>query len=237
MSSFVGGCGCSRGRFASLCPISMATFAGGRSQVDEGVVSVPDHALGHMWLGDPHIHAPRRGRHRRMRICAGAGSKLPAPMLIGTGKTLIRSRRRNRGARRRGPAAQLATMAYRWMIIAGVAKLYIGSYEQASRVVSMGDRGQSSVLSHILFWLPPSRSLVAGTMRIPQSRRASRSTRPSPSARCRMPLSDGAKRRPQRIRSNLSAFSRHAEGRRPNNDRRLAVILAAGDGASVAFKA
>ena len=48
-------------------------------------------------------------------------------------------------------------------------------------MVSTVDRGQPKLSTSIFYWPPPSRTLVDLTRRIPQSRPASRSARPSPS--------------------------------------------------------
>ena len=69
-------------------------------------------------------------------------------------------------------------MAYIWMNIAGIAKLHLGSWEQAVawfRRAIEANRNYPPVIFYR--WPPPSRSSVDLTRRIPQSRPVSRSTR------------------------------------------------------------
>ena len=81
-------------------------------------------------------------------------------------------------------------------------------------VVSAVDRGQSKLAAFTFScWPPPSRSLVDWTKRVPPSRPASRSTRPSPLPRPRR--LDGDERRPDIPGRTRAHFRRHAKGRSP----------------------
>ena len=74
------------------------------------------------------------------------------------------------------------TMAYTWMTYAGMAKIHLGSYEQAVAWFRRAiEANRNFPHTHIFSWPPPSRSLVDWTRRVPRSRPVSRSTRPSPS--------------------------------------------------------
>ena len=73
------------------------------------------------------------------------------------------------------------TMAYAWKTFAGVAKLISAVGSKRSRGSDGRSRPTEIIRYRISCWPPPSRSLVDLTRRIPQSRRVSRSTRPSPS--------------------------------------------------------
>ena len=72
------------------------------------------------------------------------------------------------------------TMAYTWLYIAGVAKLYLGSCEQAVAWFRRRSRPTETIRWRI-FAGAASRSLVDWPRRVPPSKPASRSTHRSPS--------------------------------------------------------
>ena len=74
------------------------------------------------------------------------------------------------------------TMAYRWMYLRGHSEVRISAV-RSRRSRGFGGRSRPTEIfrTRIFAWPPPSRSLVDLTRRVPQSRSASRSTRPSPS--------------------------------------------------------
>ena len=54
----------------------VASFAAAEAKMTKALSSVPDHAVGHMWLGlRLHMDEACYGGHRQMRTCVGAGSK------------------------------------------------------------------------------------------------------------------------------------------------------------------
>ena len=89
-----------------------AAFAAAEAKLTKALSSVPDHALGHMWLGLVDIFTKRaaEGIAECEHALALDRKSLPAPTynLIGHGKIFIRSLGRIRGSRCRGPAPQSA---------------------------------------------------------------------------------------------------------------------------------
>ena len=67
------------------------------------------------------------------------------------------------------------------MTIAGIAKIHLGSYEQAVAWFRRAIEANRNYPAAYFRWPPPSRSLVDLMRRVPRSRPVSRSTRPSPS--------------------------------------------------------
>ena len=115
-------------------PNPLANFAAAEAKLTKALSSVPDHALGHMWLGYVDIFTRRaaQGIAQCEHALALDRNLASAHAYIGTGKTLIGCAEETEAhiaeALRLSPRD---TMAYRWMTSAGVAKLYLGSYEQA----------------------------------------------------------------------------------------------------------
>ena len=162
----------------------MAAFAAAEAKLTKALSSVPDHARGHMLLGLVDIFDQARCRgHRRMRARAGAGSKYrQRPFFIGIGKVLIG--RAEETEAHIGEALRLSprdTTAYTWMLNAGWAKLHLGSYEQAVAWCRRAIEANRNYPPAHFNLPPPWRSLAALTRRIPLSKPASRSTRPTPS--------------------------------------------------------
>jgi TolB-like protein/class 3 adenylate cyclase len=115
-------------------PDPMADFAAAEGKLTKALSSVPDHALGHMWLGFVNIFTRRaaQGIAECEHALALDRNLASAHAYIGTGKTLIGCA--EEAEAHVGEALRLSprdTMAYRWMNIAGIAKLYLRSYEQA----------------------------------------------------------------------------------------------------------
>ena len=138
-----------------------------------------------------------------------------AHSLIGLGGDLHRSRRRNGGSHRRGPPAQSTRCE----------GLHLDAYSRygeepplplraSGRVVSTGDRANPEI-TRLQVWGggSRSRSLVGSMRRVPQSRPASRSTRPSPPPASAPPGRRGATTKfSGRVRTHSR---RHAQGRGP----------------------
>jgi tetratricopeptide (TPR) repeat protein len=115
-------------------PDPPANFVAAEAKLTKALSSVPDHALGHMWLGYVDIFTRRaaQGVAQCEHALALDRNLASAHAYIGTGKTLIGCAEETEAhiaeALRLSPRD---TMAYRWMTSAGVAKLYLRSYEQA----------------------------------------------------------------------------------------------------------
>ena len=115
-------------------PNPLPNFAAAEAKLTKALSSVPDHALGHMWLGYVDIFTRRaaQGIAECEHALALDRNLASAHAYIGTGKTLIGCAEETEAhiaeALRLSPRD---TMAYRWMTSAGVAKLYLRSYEQA----------------------------------------------------------------------------------------------------------
>jgi tetratricopeptide (TPR) repeat protein len=112
----------------------MAAFAAAEAKLTKALSSVPDHALGNMYLGLVEILTKRaaqgiaEGEHALAldRNLAGAHS------IIGFGKIYIG--RAEETEAHIGEALRLSprdTTVYVWMTNAGIAKNYLGSWEQA----------------------------------------------------------------------------------------------------------
>ncbi len=110
-------------------------FAAAEAKLTEALSSVPDHALAHMLLGYVEIVTKRGPQgiakcEHALQLDRNLASAHP---LIGLGKILI-----GRAEEMEAHTAEVLrlsprdTLAYIWMSHAGVAKLYLGSYEQAA---------------------------------------------------------------------------------------------------------
>jgi TolB-like protein/class 3 adenylate cyclase/Tfp pilus assembly protein PilF len=112
----------------------MASFTAAEAKLTRALSSVPDHPRGHIWLGFVDILTKRAAEG--MAECEHA-LKLDRNLagghaIIGFGKGLIG--RAEETEAHVAEALRLSprdTMAYAWMNIAGLAKLLIGSWEQA----------------------------------------------------------------------------------------------------------
>ncbi len=111
-----------------------AAFAAAEAKLTKALSSVPDHARGHMWLGFVDILTKRaaQGIAECKHGLALDRNLAHAHCYIGYGKICI--------GRAEEAEAHIAeglrlsprdTMAYIWIGMAGVAKNYLGSYEQA----------------------------------------------------------------------------------------------------------
>ena len=181
-AQWIGGSGRDRWR-KRLCRQSHGGLRGGRSEIVQSPIVGPRPSACAYVLGTcRNMDEARCAGHRRMRACVGAGSKSrQRPSLYRTWKDFCRSRRGNRGSHWRGPAAQSAR--YVGLCLGeprGPSEAPPRKLRAGGRVVSAVDRGQPK-LSAAAFCVGrrASRSLVDWTRRIPQSRPASRSTRPS----------------------------------------------------------
>jgi tetratricopeptide (TPR) repeat protein len=108
---------------------SMTVYAAAEAKLTKALSSVPDHPIGHMWLGFLHILTKRaaEGIAECEYALALDRNLALAHAYIGLGKTYI-------GRPHVGEAMRISprdTTAYIWMLIVGVAKLYLGSCEQA----------------------------------------------------------------------------------------------------------
>jgi TolB-like protein/class 3 adenylate cyclase/Flp pilus assembly protein TadD len=112
----------------------IAAFAAAEAKVTRALSSVPDHAPGHMYLG--YVYMLTRRAAEGIAECEHAleldRNLAAAHTLIGFGKIFI--------GRSQETEAQIAealrlsprdTLAYLWMNVAGLAKLHLGSWEQA----------------------------------------------------------------------------------------------------------
>ena len=111
-----------------------AAFAAAEAKLTKALSSVPDHALGHMYLGLVDIMTKRAAEgiaecEHALALDRNLGS---AHSIIGSGKVCIG--RAEETEVHIGEALRLSprdTSAHIWMGVAGLAKLHIGSYEQA----------------------------------------------------------------------------------------------------------
>ena len=118
----------------SFVPDPMAAFASAEAKLTKVLSSVPDHARGHMFLGYVEIFTKRAadGIAECEHALALDRNLAQAHSFIGRGKIFIG--RAEETEAHVGEALRLSprdTLAYTWMSIGGVAKLHLGSYEQA----------------------------------------------------------------------------------------------------------
>ena len=112
----------------------MAAFAAAEAKLTKALSSVPDHARGHMYLGFVDILTKRAAEgiaecEHALELDRNLAS---AHSFIGFGKIFIG--RAEETEAHIAEALRLSprdTMAYIWMTIAGMAKIHLGSYEQA----------------------------------------------------------------------------------------------------------
>jgi len=118
----------------SFVPDPMAAFAAAEAKLTKVLSSVPDHARGHMFLGFVEIFTKRaaEGIAECEHALALDRNLAGAHHFIGLGKICIGHAEETEAhileALRLSPRD---TTAYTWMSNAGLAKLHLGSYEQA----------------------------------------------------------------------------------------------------------
>jgi TolB-like protein/class 3 adenylate cyclase len=111
-----------------------AAFAAAEAKLTKALSSVPDHALGHLWLGFVEMFTKRaaEGIAECEHALALDCNLADAHGTIGLGKVLIG--RAEESEAHIAEALRLSprdTWAYTWIFIAGMAKNAFGSYEQA----------------------------------------------------------------------------------------------------------
>jgi TolB-like protein len=112
----------------------VATFAAAEVKLTKALLAVPDHALGHTWLGFVDILTKRaaQGIAECKHALALDRNLASAHALIGQGKIFIGRAEETEAhvaeARRLSPGD---TWAYAWLNMVGLAKLHLGSYEPA----------------------------------------------------------------------------------------------------------
>ena len=119
----------------SYVPDPMAAFAAAEAKLTKALSSVPDHARAHMALGFVHIWTRRAAQG--IAECEHAldldRNLASAHSLMGNAK--IFTGRAEETEAHSGEALRLSprdSSAYVWMTTAGIAKLHLGSYEQAA---------------------------------------------------------------------------------------------------------
>jgi TolB-like protein/class 3 adenylate cyclase/Tfp pilus assembly protein PilF len=113
----------------------IAAFAAAEAKLTKALSSVPDHAPGHMTLGHVYIYTKRaaQGIAECEHALALDRNLASAHALIGLGKIFVG--RAEETEAHVGEALRLSprdTDAHAWKTFAGVAKLILGSYEQAA---------------------------------------------------------------------------------------------------------
>ncbi len=118
----------------SFVPDPVASFAAAEAKLTKALSSVPDHAGGHMWLGLVNIFTRRAslGIAECEHALALDRNLASAHAAIGFGRIGIgRSEETELHIAEALRLSPRDTMAYSWMNVAGIAKLHLGSYEQA----------------------------------------------------------------------------------------------------------
>jgi TolB-like protein/class 3 adenylate cyclase len=113
----------------------MSAFAAAEAKLAKALSLVPDHAPGHMTLGHVYIYTRRaaQGIAECEHALALDRNLATAHAIIGLGKILVG--RAEETEAHVGEAARLSprdTSAHAWKTFVGVAKLILGSYEQAA---------------------------------------------------------------------------------------------------------
>jgi TolB-like protein/class 3 adenylate cyclase len=112
----------------------MTAYAAAEAKLTKALSSVPDHAVGHMWLGFLEILTKRaaEGIAECEYALALDRNLALAHAYVGLGKSYVG--RPEETESHVGEALRLSprdTTAYVWMLIVGTAKYHLGSYEQA----------------------------------------------------------------------------------------------------------
>ena len=120
--------------YLSFVADPVAAFAAAEAKLTKALSSVPDHALGHSYLGIVYIFTKRaaEGIAECEHALALDRNLAHGHHAIGVGKIFIRQAEETEA--HIGEALRLSprdTTAYTWMGIAGLAKLHLGSWEQA----------------------------------------------------------------------------------------------------------
>ena len=113
----------------------LAAFAAAEAKLTKALSSVPDHARAHLYLGIVDIFTKRvaQGIAECEHALALDRNLAQAHSFIGRGKIFVG--RAEETETQVAEALRLSprdTMAYTWMMHAGVAKLHVGSWEQAA---------------------------------------------------------------------------------------------------------
>jgi tetratricopeptide (TPR) repeat protein len=150
-------------------------FTAGEAKLTKALSSVPDHALGHLWLGLVEIFTKRaaQGIAECEYALALDRNLAYAHSYIGLGKIFVGLAEATET--HIGEALRLSprdTTAYLWMGIAGLAKLYCGSWGEAvawSRRSIEANRNYP--LAH--FWLAAALARLGGRARRSESKASS----------------------------------------------------------------
>ena len=130
----------------------MAAFTAAEAKLAKALSSVPDHALGHLYLGFVDIMTKRaaEGIAECEHVLELDRNLAAAHASIGLGKVFIGRAEETEAhiveALRLSPRD---TMAYAWMTQAGIAKNLSRPLGASGRVVSTGDRGQPKLSASI----------------------------------------------------------------------------------------
>jgi TolB-like protein len=202
---------------------SMTAFPAAQAKLTKALSLVPDHRTMHL----------ATCRHFTKRAAEGIAecehaleldrNLADAHSIIGFGKIFIGRAEETEAhvveALRLSPRE---TTAYRWVTLAGLAKLHLGRYEQAFEWLRRAIEANRNHPPAHLIWPQPSVSLAGWTRRVPQSGPVSRLTRPSPSLASASPGRRGPTTRPIWLSSNLFSKACARLGF-PRTDRRPAL--------------
>ena len=170
-----------RSQAQAVCLRSRSGLRGGRSEMSKVLSLAPDNARAHMYLGLVEIWTKRaaQGIAECEHALALDRNLASAHHFIGLGK-IYRARRRNRDsdceALRLSPRD---TLTYVWVAMRASRSSTSEATSRQSGGVGGRSRPTEIIRSRIFCWGPRWRCLVVWTRRIPPSRPASRSTRPS----------------------------------------------------------
>ena len=148
-----------------------ASFAAAEAKLSRALSSVPDHAHGHMWLVNIFTRRAVQGIAECEYALALDRNLAAAHALVGLGKIFVG--RAEETEVHVGEAARLSprdASAHAWKTFVGVAKLILGSYEQAAAWFRRATRTTEIIRYRISCRPPALHSSVGLTMRVPQSR-------------------------------------------------------------------
>ena len=194
---------------------SAAAFFAAEAKASRVLSLVTDHARGHMVLGVVYIYTKRaaRGIAECEHALALDRNLAQAHTISGWVRFLSAVWKKQKLTLSRRRLSPRDTMAYSWMSYAGIAKNYLGLYDQAIPWFRRAIETNRNASHPHFVWESRSRYWVDWTRRVPQPRLVSRSTRPSPSrAGARLV---GDERRSDASRPVGAPSRRHAQGRRP----------------------